>query len=1063
MRRTPPFAVLASLAGLVAAALTVATAPSPAGATSPDLVISQVYGGGGNSGAPYNADFVELFNGGDVPRSVAGLSVQYASATGTGTFGASGLVALPDLTLPPGGYLLVGMAPGATGSPLPAPDANGSIAMSATAGKLALVTGTAALPCNGGSDPCTPGETAAIVDLVGYGTANYFETTPAPVLSNTTAAQRTAAARCTDTDDNGADFAAVAPQPHTTASPAEPCDAEPPADTPPVVTSSPFPVQHTAGTTAAYPIVVTDDVSVTGVSVGGTLPAGMTVDPGTPGATRTVTLDVAGTVPAGTYPVELTFTDDAGAATVLSGVVTVVVVDECGVVPNHTIMQVQGAGAASPLVGQTVRVEGVVTADYQAAGQVGGFYLQDPTGDGDPATSDGVLVFDNADPVQPGDHVRLTARVVEFERSANAGQGTVTELASPFADVTVCGTGTVAPVTVDLPFAPSTTPGLRPEEPYEGMRVALPDARTVTEVFTLGRFGEVVLTSGEPLFAPTNGNVPGTPEDIAAANDLDRILLDDARSGSNLYPGAYDVGDDPTVLPRVGDQVAPAEVVAGVLTFDFGLYRVQPEGDYVDFVAGSIPRPAAPDAVGGEVTVASFNVLNYFTTLDDASWAGEDDRPRGATSAEELSRQEAKIVAGIVGLDADVVGLVEVENNGPSTDPRIGPDALQSLVDAVNAALPAGSAPYTAIDDPDLTAPNFLGGTFGTDAIKVALIYRPSVVAPVGGPVSDPALIDPADPAHPDASLFDRPPLAQTFTRADGAGEPFSVVLNHLKSKGSLSANCDPAGGGLQGNCNDLRVRQAEGVLDLVAGAGLENALVMGDLNAYTLEDPIGVFEDAGFTSPVDTFLPIEDRYSYVFEGERGELDHALADPDLAPLVTGADIWHVNSPEAPARDYTRFNNPALYVPDAFRSSDHDPLLVGLDLTPPPPVPTCRGLTATIVGTDAADVLSGTPGADVIVALGGNDLVSGGGGDDVVCAGDGADVVAGGRGNDTVLGQGGVDLLAGEAGDDTLAGGADLDVLAGGPGDDTLLGGPGVDLLAGGPGSDTEDQDGDLTP
>ena len=273
-------------------------------------------------------------------------------------------------------------------------------------------------------------------------------------------------------------------------------------------------------------------------------------------------------------------------------------------------------------------------------------------------------------------------------------------------------------------------------------------------------------------------------------------------------------------------------------------------------------------------------------------------------------------------------------------------------------------APYVAIEIsiPDVTAPNFLWGTFGTDAIKVAIIYRPSVVTPDGAPVSDPALINPADPAFPGESLFDRPPLAQTFARTDGAGVPFTLIVNHLKSKGSLSTNCDQSGGGLQGNCNDLRIRQAQGVLDLIEGAGLENVAVFGDLNAYTLEDPIDVFAGAGFTSPVDTFLPVEDRYSYVFEGERGELDHALVDGDLAPLVTGADIWHINSIEPPAKDYTSFNNLALYEPNAFRSSDHDPVLVGLDLTPAPPVPTCRGgLAATIVGTDAGELLSGTAG------------------------------------------------------------------------------------------------------
>ena len=218
-------------------------------------------------------------------------------------------------------------------------------------------------------------------------------------------------------------------------------------------------------------------------------------------------------------------------------------------------------------------------------------------------------------------------------------------------------------------------------------------------------------------------------------------------------------------------------------------------------------------------------------------------------------------------------------------------------------------------------------------------------------------------------------------------------------------------------------------MLDLIAGAGLENVAVLGDLNAYTLEDPIDVFEGAGFTSPVDTFLPAEDRYSYVFEGERGELDHALVDGDLAPLVTGADIWHINSIEPPAKDYTSFNNPALYEPNAFRSSDHDPLLVGLDLTPAPPVPTCRGLAATIVGTDAGELLTGTAGADVIVALGGNDVVArarrrrrG------VRRRRRRRAWPAGPATTPLLGQGGVDLLAGEAGDDVLAGGEGIDIL-----------------------------------
>jgi predicted extracellular nuclease len=921
--------VLGVSVALVASMLVAVAAGTPAGATpSADLVISQVYGGGGNAGATFNADYVELFNRGTAPAPLGGLSVQYASATGTGNLGASGtqLVALPAVDVPAGGRFLVGLAGGTAGVALPTPDTLGTINMAGGAGKVALATGATSLGCNGSSTPCSTDQLARIVDLVGYGNATFSEGSPAPTLTSTTAAQRTSGG-CVDTDSNAADFTAVAPSPGNSAGSPTPCDG-PPANTPPSVTSDPFPIQHTAGTTVDHALVVTDDVSVVDVVVAGPLPDGITVDTGTAGATRTITISIADTVPVGGTGLALTLVDDAGATTSVTGTIDVVRVDACGVVPTNTIMEVQGSGVASPLVGRTVGIEGVVTASFQPMGQVGGFYLQDPIGDGDPTTSDGVLVFDNADQVQPGDLVRVTGRVTEFERSANAGAGTVTELGGPIT-VTSCGQATVPPTTtVQLPFA-APVGGVPTQERYEGMLVTMPDARTVTEVFTLGRFGEVWLTDGPPLFTPTNGNVPGTFEQIDAANRANRILLDDARSGSNLYPGAYVVGDDPDAVLRVGDHVAAGDVVTGVLTFDNGNYRVQPLGEYVDFVTG-IPRPAAPDQVGGDVQIASFNVLNYFTSIDDDRWSGND-TPRGATSAAELTRQQTKIVAGIRGLDADVVGLIEIENNGPSPDPRVGPDAVATLVGAINAGLPVDQR-YSAIDAPDVTAPNFLGGTFGTDAIKVAIIYRPSVVTPVGSAVADPALIDPPDPDHPGESLFDRPPIVQVFQRADGAGVPFSLIVNHFKSKGSLSTNCAPGGGGLQGNCNDLRVRQAQGVLGLIEGAGLSNVALLGDLNAYSLEDPIVALEAAGFTSPADTSIPASDRFSYVFDGMLGELDHALVDTALAPHVTGVDIWHINSIEPPAKDYTSFNDPALYEPNAYRSSDHDPVLLGLDLT-----------------------------------------------------------------------------------------------------------------------------------
>ncbi len=176
-------------------------------AVSTSIVISQVYGAGGNSGATYRNDYVVLFNLSSSPISLSGMSIQYASASGTGNFG-SNPIALLSGTLAPGQYYLVQLASGGTnGIPLPTPDATGTVNMSGTAGKVALVNSTAGLACNGGSTPCTPEQLALIIDLVGFGsTANFYEGSgPAPAPSTTTAIFR-ANGGCTDTDDNASDF-----------------------------------------------------------------------------------------------------------------------------------------------------------------------------------------------------------------------------------------------------------------------------------------------------------------------------------------------------------------------------------------------------------------------------------------------------------------------------------------------------------------------------------------------------------------------------------------------------------------------------------------------------------------------------------------------------------------------------------------------------------------------------------------------------------------------------------------------------------------------------------------
>ena len=304
-------------------------------------------------------------------------------------------------------------------------------------------------------------------------------------------------------------------------------------------------------------------------------------------------------------------------------------------------------------------------------------------------------------------------------------------------------------------------------------------------------------------------------------------------------------------------------------------------------------------------------MLNYFTTIDEpgvTTDGGHD--PRGADTAEELERQQAKIVAAILALDAEIVGLMEIENDADDA-------AVDNLVAALNEA--AGEQRYAAIEEPDTG-----GGLFGTDAIKVAMIFQPDAVIPMG----------PAVTTGSEAFANARLPLAQRFRPADG-GQPFTVVVNHFKSKGcggATGANADQGDG--QSCYNADRVEQAEALVDLIDSLPGRSTMIIGDLNAYGDEDPIDVLEVAGYVDLVDTRLAEADQYTYVFQGQAGYLDHALASPQLARRIAGVDIWHINADEPLFLDYnTEFNPDGFYAPDPYRSSDHDPVLLGLDATP----------------------------------------------------------------------------------------------------------------------------------
>ncbi|MCZ2499022.1 ExeM/NucH family extracellular endonuclease [Xylophilus sp. Kf1] len=584
--------------------------------------------------------------------------------------------------------------------------------------------------------------------------------------------------------------------------------------------------------------------------------------------------------------------------------------------PLSAISSVQGTGDTSPLASKTVTVRGVVVGDFQNTGtttvRLNGFFVQQATPDADPATSEGVFVFapGATTRVAAGDFVQVSGTVTEYGQTAgaDAAPDSLTQIAgttdAPLA-ISVCGKGlTIAATPVTLPVAGAST-----LERYEGMLVEIAQPLAVTETFELGRFGQMVLSLNGRQFNPTNGNAAAT----LAQNQRSRIVLDDGSSRQNPSPVPYLSAADTSGTRRIGDTTRN---ITGVLSHNFAAYRIQPTVEPVFVVAN--PRPDVP-APAGSLKVASFNVLNYFTTFQNGeNAAGQTGQGcsfgtgpaaaancRGANNLAEFQRQQAKIVAAIAGLNADVVGLMEIQNTDVAT---------QDLVKALNARMGAGT--YAAVDS----------GVFGTDAIKVDILYRPARVQRIGNVVL-PTGADLTDYV----AASGRPPLAQRFS-AIGNNGGFWFVVNHLKSKGSCPATGDINQG--QGCWNLARTQQATALASFVAklkGQGEADVLMMGDFNSYLLEDPTRVVEAAGFESLLKR-MPAADRYTYVFGGETGALDHGYASASLAGQVSGVGVWHINADEPTALDYnTDFTTDDRYAPTPFRASDHDPVLVGLTL------------------------------------------------------------------------------------------------------------------------------------
>ncbi|MBD2055803.1 ExeM/NucH family extracellular endonuclease [Oculatella sp. FACHB-28] len=652
---------------------------------------------------------------------------------------------------------------------------------------------------------------------------------------------------------------------------------------------------------------------------------------------------------------------------------------------NASTQQAGGAhNDVSPLTGQNVTLEGVVVADFQLTNQLRGFFIQEETADqdGDATTSEGIFVFtgNNAPlDVQEGQVVRVTGNVSEFFGMTQVSATTADSIKLVDGDNNI---GQVTTTTLDLPATGNIDDYY---ELSEGMRVEFADTLYVSEYFELARYGQIVLTEGDRPFQYSHiDDTPTAAEYTEFLDNLERsrIILDDDDSIQNsplpngvIYypqPDGLSTGTQGTDFFRGGDTI---NNLTGVLHWSFAgqagtdAWRIRPtEADPVEFTVNN-PRPETSPDVGGNIKVANFNVLNYFTSIDTTGGNGS---PRGADSAAEFGRQNAKLTAALAEIDADVFGLVEIENNGT---------AVQELVNRLNAVV--GEGTYDYIDT----------GVVGTDQITVAVIYKPAVLQPRG---EEAILLDSefTDPNNAGIQR-NRPAIAQAFEVIDSNnadfGSVFNVVVNHLKSKGggdATGADVDQNDG--QGQFNDTRTKAADYLVNTwlptdPTGQGDTDYLIIGDLNAYKGETPITTIKNAGYTDLVEKFGG-DDAYSYVFDGQLGYLDHALASESMELQVTGTAEWHINADEIPVFDYNDTIDDGageasfeaepsgndLYEPNAFRTSDHDPVIIGLDLAPEFNV---------INGTSQRDDLTGTDRNDRITGFDGNDVITTGGGRD----------------------------------------------------------------------------------
>ncbi|EGM76255.1 Putative extracellular nuclease [Rheinheimera sp. A13L] len=560
------------------------------------------------------------------------------------------------------------------------------------------------------------------------------------------------------------------------------------------------------------------------------------------------------------------------------------------------IAAIQGEGQQSPLLNKTVSTAGVVTAVLYPGSKAAGVLIQSLSPDTNPKTSEALFIADKklVQQAKAGQQLEITGKVVELN-----GMTALVDVKT-----SVCGQQEAPkPVVATLPVK-----SRQDWEALEGQYLSFPQPLIVNDTYPLARYGEILLAD-KRLWIATELHRPGKEaKELEQQQHLSQLWLDD---------GIFEQNPDPVIFPN-GNLSATNTVRIGDTVKNLQGYLIETKQGYrlvaaqrPDFVATNA-RPAAPKAKADDhIRVASFNVLNFFT---GETAAKPFPTRRGATNANELQRQQAKMIAALSGMDADVIGLLEVENNGFDKH-----GALATLVRELNKAL--GEQRYAFVQPQKA-----LGG----DAIKVALIYNQDKVTEAGKAVMI---------AEGPFAYGSRAPLTQTF-KAKSTEGLFTVSVNHFKSKGSCPEDKAAVDNGNRDNkdgqsCwNQSRVEAAKTLSAWLqtqpTGVNTPHQLVIGDLNAYRQEDPIYALEQVGWVhlAPKD-----ESRhYSYVFRGRTGSLDHALASKTMATQLTLFQHWAINADEPAILDYnTEFKSEAqqktLYAPDPFRSSDHDPVLI----------------------------------------------------------------------------------------------------------------------------------------